>query len=50
MFCKLQTFRQSLLKKKLKDGIPSLKAAYAEEGFYIGADQLDALASLKSKE
>ena len=29
--------------------IPELKAAYAEEGFYIGADQLDALVAIKSK-
>ena len=28
---------------------PALKAAYAEEGFYVGADQLDALATIKSK-
>ena len=38
-----------LLKEVAKDGIPGLKAAYAEEGFYIGADQLDALISIKSK-
>lgn len=30
-------------------GIPALKAAYAEEGFYVGADQLDALCAIKSK-
>jgi large subunit ribosomal protein L10 len=29
--------------------IPELKAAYAEEGFYVGADQLDALVAIKSK-
>ena len=29
--------------------IPELKAAYAEESFYVGADQLDALVSIKSK-
>jgi len=29
--------------------IPELKAAYAEEGFYVGADQLDALCAIKSK-
>ena len=34
---------------KAKDGIPGLKAAYAEESFYVGADQLDALVSIKSK-
>ena len=26
-----------------------LKAAYVEEGFYIGADQLDTLVAIKSK-
>lgn len=39
-----------LLKDKVKKGVPSLKGAYAEEGFYVGADQLDALVSIKSKE
>ena len=29
--------------------IPELKAAYAEESFYIGAAQLDALVAIKSK-
>ena len=29
--------------------IPELKAAYAEESFYIGADQLEALCAIKSK-
>lgn len=40
-----------LLKEKeiVKAGVPSLKAAYAEEGFYVGADKLDELASIKSK-
>lgn len=33
-------------KKALK---PELKAAYAEEGIYVGANQLDALCSIKSK-
>lgn len=28
---------------------PALKAAYAEEGVYVGADQLDVLCSIKSK-
>ena len=28
---------------------PELKAAYAEEGIYVGAEQLDALCSIKSK-
>ena len=30
-------------------GVPSLKAAYAEEGFYVGADKLDELSAIKSK-
>jgi large subunit ribosomal protein L10 len=50
MFTEVANVPGRLLKKKLKAGIPSLKAAYAEEGFYVGADQLEALASLKSKE
>ena len=29
--------------------IPELKAAYAEESFYVGANQLEALVSIKSK-
>ena len=38
--------------KELKDKKiekPALKAAYAEEGIYVGAEQLDALCSIKSK-
>lgn len=31
------------------DTLPALKAAYVEETCYVGADQLDALASIKSK-
>lgn len=38
-----------LIKEVGKNGVPSLKAAYAEEGFYVGADQLDALCAIKSK-
>ncbi|MDH8702068.1 large subunit ribosomal protein L10 [Dysgonomonadaceae bacterium PH5-43] len=30
--------------------IPKLKAAYVQEGFYIGAENLDLLISIKSKE
>ena len=37
------------LLKEYKDVNPSLKAAYAEEGFYVGAEQLEALANIKSK-
>ena len=38
--------------KKAKDAkqeLPALKAAYVEESFYVGADQLDALVAVKSK-
>lgn len=35
--------------KKKDDVLPRLKAAYVEETVYVGEDQLDALASIKSK-
>jgi large subunit ribosomal protein L10 len=35
--------------KSNKKDKPQLKAAYVEESFYIGADQLDALINIKSK-
>ena len=38
-----------LIKEVGKSGIPALKAAYAEEGFYVGAENLDALCAIKSK-
>lgn len=38
-----------LIKETSKDGIPGLKAAYAEEEFYVGAQNLDTLCSIKSK-
>lgn len=38
-----------LIREVGKSGIPALKAAYAEEGFYVGADNLDALCAIKSK-
>lgn len=37
-----------LIKEVSKDGIPGLKAAYAEEGFY-GANDLETLCAIKSK-
>ena len=49
MFCNTANAPAKLLKDKAKNGIPGLKAAYAEESFYVGADQLDALVSIKSK-
>lgn len=40
-----------LLKDFVKKGdtLPALKAAYVEESVYVGANQLDALAAIKSK-
>ncbi len=49
MFTNVANAPAKLLKDKAKDGIPGLKAAYAEESFYIGADQLDSLVAIKSK-
>ena len=39
----------NLLKEYKKEGIPALKAAYAEESLFVGADKLEELAALKSK-
>ena len=38
-----------LLKEYSKEGVPSLKAAYAEESVFVGAEKLEELAALKSK-
>lgn len=48
MFCETANAPAKLL-KEYKDGVPTLKAAYAEESIYVGADQLEALATIKSK-
>lgn len=39
-----------LIDKYSKEGIPSLKAAYVQESFYVGAENLKALVNIKSKE
>ena len=49
MFCQTANVPAKLLKDYKNDGIPALKGAYAEEGFFVGADKLDELAALKSK-
>lgn len=51
LFAQTANVPAKLLKDKeiKKAGVPSLKAAYAEEGSYVGADKLDELASIKSK-
>ncbi len=49
MFTNTANVPAKLLKEYAKDGTPSLKAAYAEESFFVGAERLEELASLKSK-
>lgn len=49
MFCNTANVPARLLKEYKKEGVPALKAAYAEEGIFVGADKLEELASLKSK-
>jgi len=49
MFTQAANVPAKLLKEYKKDGIPALKAAYAEEGFFVGADKLEELVSIKSK-
>ncbi len=49
MFTNVANQPAKLLKEYKKAGIPALKAAYAEEGMYVGADKLEELASIKSK-
>ena len=49
MFTTTANVPAKLLKEYTKEGIPALKAAYAEESFFVGADRLEELASLKSK-
>ena len=49
MFTNIGNAPAKLIKNVAKEGIPGLKAAYVEESFYVGADQLEALISIKSK-
>ncbi|MBR5655535.1 MAG: 50S ribosomal protein L10 [Prevotella sp.] len=51
MFTKSANVPAKLLKdyKSKKKEIPALKAAYAEEGIFVGADKLDELCAIKSK-
>lgn len=49
MFTQTANVPAKLLKDYEKDGVPALKAAYAEEGFFVGADKLPELVALKSK-
>ncbi len=51
MFCNTANVPAKLIKKFAKDhnDKPALKAAYAEESIYVGAENLDALCAIKSK-
>ena len=49
LFCNTANVPAKLLKSYTKEGIPALKGAYAEEGLFVGADKLEELAALKSK-
>jgi len=49
MFTQVANSPAKLLKDYLKAGVPALKAAYAEEGIFVGADKLDELVAIKSK-
>ena len=49
LFCNTANVPAKMLKNYKKEGIPALKAAYAEECMYIGADKLEELSALKSK-
>ena len=51
MFCQVANQPAKLIKSfaKTHGDMPALKGAFAEESVYIGANQLDALASIKSK-
>lgn len=50
MFCVSANAPAKLIKEFAKGtDIPKLKAAYVQESFYVGAENLDALVSIKSK-
>ena len=49
MFTNTANVPAKLLKEYTKEGIPALKAAYAEESIFVGAEKLEELAALKSK-
>ena len=50
MFSNVGNAPAKLIKEFTKTSdLPALKAAYVEESFYIGANQLDSLVAIKSK-
>lgn len=49
LFSHVANVPAKLLEEYKKEGVPSLKAAYAEESIYVGADKLPSLVAIKSK-
>lgn len=49
MFTNTANVPAKMLKDYTKEGVPALKAAYAEESFFVGAEKLDELVAIKSK-
>lgn len=49
MFSNVANAPAKLIDKYSKEGIPALKAAYVQESFYVGAQNLKALVNIKSK-
>lgn len=52
MYCEVPNAPAKLIKKFQKDGFekPAFKGAYVQECAFVGADKLDVLANIKSKE
>lgn len=49
MFSNVANAPAKLINNYKKEGIPAFKAAYVQESFYVGKDQLGALVNIKSK-
>lgn len=49
MFSNVANAPAKVIEKLGKEGYPALKAAYVQESFYIGGDNLKALVNIKSK-
>lgn len=49
MFTNTANLPAKMIKEYAKEGIPALKGAYAEESFFVGADRLEELVAIKSK-
>ena len=49
MFTQTANVPAKLIKEYKKEGIPALKGAFAEESFFVGADKLEELVAIKSK-